>query len=288
MLTFLIPLKSKKTAKSWIETSQLVEKTLQSICSQTSDRYQVILVGNDPPDLHTHFPKLTFLRVDFPSPQQVFQGDQNSLQTFRSAADYDRDAKVTYGLLYIYRHQKTSYVMVVDADDWISCHLAEFVEQNAQVSAPGMGWFLTSGYRHQVNSSWVRLMRKGFDRYCGTSMIVRLEGYDFLSQSLDIKLINRVLQEATLNSILKKLTDLYIKKYRHRDIRETFEKRGHPLSPLPFPGAVYVQHGDNILLGQPPSSSKKLTWKIYFWRFKALMDHRYFAKNLRREFGIDR
>jgi len=288
MLTFLIPLKSKNIAKSWTETSTILETTLKSISSQTSSQYEIIIVGNDPPDLEYDFLKVTFLSVDFPLPLDSPDPDKN----FR-LKDRDRDLKVTYGLLYIYQkvaHQQDeiNYVMVVDADDLVSCNLATFVELHNTQNSSEIGWFFNCGYRYRTGSLWIRFMRKGFDRYCGTSILIQLSGYRFLAEVLNPELLMQILQAGKLNLELEKIADLYQAEYRHRDIRETFQKRGQPLKPLPFPGAVYVQHNDNMLLGNKFQKSRaKLTLINYFWKFKSFFDYRYFSERLRREFGIE-
>jgi len=286
MLTFLIPLLSKRVAKSWRETSDLLDRTLHSIYAQTSDRYQVLIVGNEPPDLELP-ENVKFLPVDFPLPKKF----DDPYKTNR-ARERDRSAKVTYGLLYLYQTgDRSAYVMPVDADDLISRRIVEFTERRARETPGHPGWFLRRGYRYRDGSNWIYIMRKGFDGLCASSIVTRLDVYHFLDEHPEVDLAEAVHWSPEFDT----LVDRYNSSYRHRDIIKTLTERGQTLERLPFPGGIYVMHADNMsLLFIKKSSTRPMSLqsvlrslKSFVMRLKARLDIRYFGKKLRREFGLD-
>ena len=243
MLTFIIPLLSKRVSKSWRDTSDLLDRTLHSIYAQTSDRYQVFIVGNESPDLQLP-DGVTFLPVNFPLPEKF----DDPRKTTR-ARERDRSAKVTYGLLHLHQTgDRDAYVMTVDADDLISCRLVEFTERRARETPTPLGWFFHCGYRYHPGSKWIRSMRKGFDRLCGTSILTRLDAYyDLLKRYPALDLLDDELWDKPEFS---EIVDCYNDRYRHRTIIDTLAGLGKHLEPLPFPGSIYVQHGNSLKIGR--------------------------------------
>lgn len=104
--------------------------------------------------------------------------------------------------------------MKVDADDCVSKHVAEFVEQNHQCN----GWFVNKGYLYEHGSQFVYLTRD-FHRVCGTSNIVRSDLIDFVEFSNYTS---------------------------HSEVANKLAQHGKPMAQLPFAGAIRVLgHGDN-------------------------------------------
>jgi hypothetical protein len=69
MLTFIVPIKSRKIANSWTLVSQLAERTLRSICNQTSSNFRVVVVCNEKPDIQFEHPHIDYIQVDFLIPR---------------------------------------------------------------------------------------------------------------------------------------------------------------------------------------------------------------------------
>lgn len=253
MLVFLIPLKSPKVAKSWELTSKLFERCVKSVCNQTSSDYQVIVICHEKPKIEFNHPHLEYIEVEFKPPDLTIESKR-----------LDREHKILRGLLHNRNSKRSCHIMAVDADDCVSKHLAQFVSRNSQAN----GWFLKKGYFYQENSKFIRIMRKGFDRYCGTSHIIREDLYDL---------------PETLNE--EELTKHIFNYYRHRQIQGTLAIKGIKLEPLPFAGAVYIQNGENIYLGV---ETKKNTIKLKsrLLRMKALLDNRLITKKIRHEFSL--
>ena len=206
MLVFVVPLKSRRLAKSWDRVARLCERTLKSICGQNSPAFKAIVVCHEKPDIEFQHPAVSYVNVDFPLP--VFD-DQSGLNR-------DQHRKIAAGFIAAGEF-RPSHVMAVDADDCISNKLAEWIERNAK----SPGWFFESGYIYRDGSRRIYRKQEDFYHWCGTSNIVR---YDLL------QLPDRA-----------EIARLDVRSFRHLVVKEKLAEEGAALAPLPFPGAVYVQ-----------------------------------------------
>lgn len=214
MLVFVIPLKSPLASNNWTRVTQLFERSLKSVCNQTSDNFQVIVVCHQKPNISYSHPSVSYLEVDFPLPANP------DIRTKRR----DRVRKVLTGLVYARRFQP-SYVMKVDADDCISQHLAEFVDQNPQ----GNGWLVNQGYEYQEGSKFIYFRRSDFYRHCGTCAIIN---FDLLN-----------LPDNPENMDYEELFQYHLP---HSKVDKIFSERGNRLEHLPFVGATYIlKTGEN-------------------------------------------
>ncbi len=213
MLIFVIPIKSRQVSKSWERVSKLFERCIRSVCNQNSTNFRVIVVCHEKPQIEFSHPYITYIEVGFPAPEPDIKSKR-----------LDKERKILVGLNYA-RQLNPSHIMNVDADDCVSRHLAEFVEQNSQSN----GWFVNRGYLYQYGSKSVFLKRKDFYLWCGTCNILR---YNLLE-------LPEIMEDDFAN-----YENYY---FYHRKIREKFSQKGTPIEPLPFAGAVYtVDNGDNI------------------------------------------
>ena len=169
MLVFIIPLKSRANSQSWEMVCQLFERSVRSVCQQTSPNFQAIAVCHDRPDIQFHHSNLHYRQVDFPIPARQ-EGDRNHHElNYLNQQRVDKGRKVMAGLDYA-RQFEPSHVMIVDADDCVSKSLATFVEQRPQEN----GWLITSGYRYEEGSNCV-YFKRNFYRMCGTCNIIRFD-----------------------------------------------------------------------------------------------------------------
>jgi hypothetical protein len=220
MLTFIIPVKSKEITRSWDLLSRLLERTLKSICSQTSDNFTAVVICNQKPDIHFTHSNVHYLEVDFPVPQPIPEDRRDRVgYEFIASLDIanknaDKSRKILSGIRYAKKLNPT-HVMVVDADDCVSCRLAAFVNKNSAQD----GWVMRKGYMYREGSRFLYVNRKRFNHVSGTSVIIKHE----------------------LHSLLFENPDFYCCSFD--DIP------GANIIPLPFPGAVYsMLNGENILM----------------------------------------
>lgn len=259
MLCFIIPLKSARVSNSWELVSKLFERTIRSVCNQTTPDFRVIVVCHERPNIEFDHPNITYIEVDLPIP--TWKDDKD-----HASREQDKQKKIFMGLIHA-RQFNPTHVMLVDADDCVSRNLAAFVGSNPQCN----GWFFVRGYEHKDGSQSVLLRRKKFHLKCGTSFILK---YDLIVPS----------ENTTIDDIDRKF--LY-----HQNLVEIMARKGKPLEPLPFAGAVYVtENGANY------TNQKKLhlqalnsnTDKFFFYvrRYGKKIFARPLTNSLKEEFGI--
>lgn len=169
---------------------------------------------------------------------------------------------------------------VVDADDCVSKFLADFVLSNQKQSC---GYFMQRGYVYQNNSNIIKVMRKGFHQYCGTSHIIRSDLYDVSDETLS-KIPARI---TSRSQIPKDIHDLY---FSHRDVTKAVESKGRTLEPLPFFGAVYILGNNENMSSEDVvniEKRKRMSLKSRLLRIKASwFDRRKLTPEIREEFGL--
>ncbi len=248
MLVFVIPLKSPKVSTSWNLVAKLCERTLKSICNQTSHAFRVIVVCNEKPSIEFSHPHITYIEVDFPVPSP----DLN-------AKLLDQAQKSLVGLIHA-KELQASHTMLVDADDCVSKQLAEFVNQNYQAN----GWYINQGYVYKEGGKLIYHKKNAFNKSCGTCRIIRYdlndlpEKNEYASQALLDYIINHKKTE-TMNATL--------------------------LEPLPFEGAVYtIGNKENIF--QKDFGTLFPTKKAIHKRLEYALNFRFVNKSIRDNFSL--
>ncbi|OKH20357.1 hypothetical protein NIES593_19230 [Hydrococcus rivularis NIES-593] len=253
MLVFIIPLKSPQVSKSWENVCSIFERTLRSVCNQTSSNFKVIVVCNQKPDITYNHPKVIYLVDTFPIPKPEVGFSK----------ELDRTRKMLAGIIYAKKLEGTTHIMLVDADDCVSNRLADYVETHPNEP----GWLVTSGYWYRESSNFVKVMRKAFYEYCGTSNILRADIYDVDTYN-----------EENVNKLFKY--------YRHKIIKKNLENKRVHLAPLPFKGVVYiVHHGENTYYAVG-NKHHKISLKSRFLRWKTLLDNRFLTPKIKEEFSL--
>lgn len=267
MLAFVVPIKSPKVSKSWKNVEQLFERTAQSICNQTNSNFRVIVVCDEKPNIEFDHPNLQYMTLEgLPIP------------TTTDEKLWDRMNKFIVGIR-LAKEMGCSHIMMADADDCVSKFLADFISKNER----SYGYFLKRGYFYNHNSNVIKVMRKGFHQYCGTSHIVRSDLYDVSDETLS-KIPARI---TSRSQIPKDIHDLY---FSHRDVTKAVESKGGTLEPLPFFGAVYILGNNENMSSEDVvniEKRKRMSLKSRLLRIKAsLFDRRKLTPEIREEFGL--
>ncbi|MFB2938672.1 glycosyltransferase family A protein [Aerosakkonemataceae cyanobacterium BLCC-F154] len=229
MVIFIIPLKSAQLSSSWERVCQLLERTLKSVCNQTSDNFEVIIVCHEKPELSFSHPKVHCLSVDLPLPGDDYVSKEK-----------DKMCKMLLGMIEACS-MNPSHIMFVDADDCVSNRLVEFVEQNIHKN----GWFIGKGYEYREDIQQLKYRNKDLHLRTNTSHIIRI---DLLKPDLTIP----------LEEVRREKFILY-----HRDTADILKNRGTPLEELPFPGMVYItDNGENMWWSQSQISSGKKEFNL--------------------------
>jgi hypothetical protein len=261
MLIFIIPVKSREITNSWELLSRLLERTLKSVCNQTFPDFQAVVVCNQKPNIQFTHSNIHYVEVDFPPPRPIIQDRESmvgydyiySLDIANQNADKSR--KILTGIDFASRF-KPSHIMVVDADDCVSCRLAEFVHRNPRHD----GWVMRKGYMYREGSNILYVNIKRFNHVSGTSVIIKNE----------------------LHQALFENPELYFCSFDNLP--------GINMQTLPFIGALYsMLNGENILMsnqtftrmqGQILSSIPALVQKFFRYRI------RFLNQSIVKEFGL--
>jgi hypothetical protein len=204
LLAFVVPLKSAAVSNSWGQVTRLVERTVRSACAQACPEFRVIVVCHEVPEIGFEDQRLEFLAVGYPPPGPD-----------KAERRRDRGRKMLAGLWRALSYHPT-HVMVLDADDCVSNRLAGYVAEHPDAN----GWYIAEGYFYREGMDTVHVERRRFHKWCGSSHILRPEFLELPAPSTE---------------------EWYLV---HGDLVPRMRKRGTPLEPLPFPGAVYlISHG---------------------------------------------
>ena len=221
MLCFVMALKSAAASANWSTVQRLFEQTLASVCSQTNADFCAIVVCDDKPTLRRPVHRsVHFLVQEVPVPGVKANGEISIEEVYRQRK-VDKWTKLAHGLV-LAGEFRPDFVMLMDADDLVSCRLADHANRNKASN----GWILKNGYNWRYSARWMEYT----DYFnCGTNAIVSSRLITFPK---DVS--NGSIQECVLLQS------------GHTTIEKTMQRQGTPLEPLPFPGAVYVRgHGDN-------------------------------------------
>lgn len=255
MLAFIISLKSSQVSSSWDLVCKLFERTLKSVCNQTSKDYQVIVVCHEKPELQFNSSKVTYIQVDFPIPGSAF-----------TSKDKDKMRKMQVGLLHAQKIN-ASHVMFIDADDCISKHIVKFVGQNPEEN----GWFFSKGYDYREDTCLLCKRNKNLHLRTNTSHVVKI---DLLKPEMSLS-PDDIHADCVLN---------------HPHTAKVLSQRGTPLKTLPFRGVIYItDNGENIWWNKDAIKSGKSIQQSLFSILKSLYQFSItqpVTETLREEFGL--
>ncbi|MDX1364919.1 hypothetical protein [Arenibacter latericius] len=265
MIIFIVPIKSAQISTNWEVFSILVERTMRSICQQTSSNFKVIAVCHEIPQLNFQHPSLEYIQVDFdpPTAKNIEKLQSDDPLNYRNAAkEADKAKKIMQGVAYAKKYNASHY-MVVDADDCISKHIAKFAEEDTN-DVPG--WFISKGYIYNEGSNLIFLNKNTFNVLCGTCIIVKSEYIDQLLQKKPYPLYNH------------DFTSL---------------GNGKEMHPLPFPGAIYSIGNTENYCSTPEAVKKMNSYSFLKKDFyenivRKLMKYRVklVTDSFRKEFGL--
>ena len=160
MFIFLIALKSKSAPHNWQKTTQLLAQTLGSIQNQSDNNYRIIIVCNEKPAIAND--KIDWVLTDILSPD---------LESAFYLKERDRAKKLLIGFNYA-KQYSPSYLMPVDADDFVSKNIVKYANGNDNSN----GYYLGSGYIFEQGNDLIHISH-GFENYCGTSLILKSDTF---------------------------------------------------------------------------------------------------------------
>lgn len=241
MIIFIVPLRSRKSTNSWDQTILLLERTLISICGQTCIDMKVLVVCNEKPDIEFDSPFVEYISVDLPLPKNDY-----------FAKERDKAKRLLIGAEFAKKFNPT-HLMAVDADDLISNKIAALIKSKPDAN----GYFLNNGYIHESGSNLLYYLRKDFDQYCGTCIIIKANLFDLLFE----------------DGI-----------YQHKG--STLVSHSVVLEKLPFRGGIYSRcNGENHVAVEEFSQSLRPKGD-YIAYIKHLLRFRLITSAIKKEFGF--
>lgn len=233
---FVIPLRSKFSSSNWDKVEKIFNHTLQSVYNQTDSCFKILVGVHDVPKLNFMVDdRVEFIKVYYDVPRTI---DQQLL---------DKGYKKRF-LMQRVRELGAGYVMMVDADDFISSRIVEFVRKNNHP----YGYYIDKGYEFDFSKNTLQVSPR-FHMLCGTSSIVKYFPED-LPEKAEFDGYDRTTYR-----------DTYIFDCAHNRLLTYFLELNRPLKPLPFKGAVYVIHtGENHSDHNCVPSNKRKLFRIFY------------------------
>ena len=244
VVAFLIPFASRCTKSDWDVACSHLRQTLKSVQNSSNDNYCVVVAGHEAPNFDVRFDsRFHFLPVNHPPPARL---------DYPVSLKLDRLSKIAVAWASTKSTCTPKYVMKLDADDFISSKLVDWLE-NAGGEAGYLikhGWFWRSGARYFIQCT------ENLDRVCGSCLIIRNDFADkrgpFLTEVEGVRLEEASSRFAATDhySLVpgSGISSLLLND-SHQRYGAQFAYLGHKLSSLPFHAVVYRT-------GNPDSSSR--------------------------------
>ena len=223
MIIFITSIRHPLNSANYTEVLRLFKASLKSVCNQSDPDFRVIVVCNERPEIGFMDERVDYVLADFPPPS-LHQGPRTAMEALRK----DKGSKYALGLLAA-RKYTPDYVMFFDADDFVHRSIAKFCNSRTGEN----GWYVENGYVYCA-SSLIYGRLDNFYKWCGTCNIVN---YALMSLPENLSITSSL--EEIVDSVDEYF--LYMILGAHPFTASYFNKRGTPLSPLPFRAAIYVR-----------------------------------------------
>jgi len=275
---FLVPFASRKVKPKWEIACAHLRQTLRSIQNSSNGNYCVVVAGHEGPDFDVCFDsRFQFLSLNHP----VLSHENYHVSLVR-----DKLTKIAAAWDYAKQTWNPSYVMKLDADDFISSKLIAWLDNKGGEAGYLIkhGWVWHSGSRFIERTEYL-------DRVCGSCLIIRsdladrngpflteMEGVPFDEASSTFAATDHysLVPGSGISTLL--LND------SHQRCAAQFAYLGHELATIPFDAVVYRT-------GNPDSSSRfggfwrpKCTVRMLVGRIRRT---RFITQSLREEFLLD-
>lgn len=230
MFVFLTCIRHPATSNNYQYISELFNACARSVCGQTDSDFVLIVVCNEKPEMQFVNSKIKFIETNIKPPEG---GRRNVL--------LDKAYKRLIGLNYANKYYQADYIMMLDADDLVSCYLVEDTIQALDSEKHFGGLRIDKGYMYDVsNQKWQR--KYGMNRYCGSTLIFRgglISAQFNIIDSMD---------ENTIIEANKDKEQVLLSLFGdHQDGTNYFKRLGYPLLACKsFSTAWVINTGENL------------------------------------------
>jgi len=279
-VAFLIPFASRRIKSKWETACAHLRQTLKSIQNSSSGNYRVVVAGHEAPSFDVGFDsRFYFLSLNHPIPCH---------DNYMVAQVLDKLTKIAAAWNYVKSTWNPKYVMKLDADDFISSQLVDWLENSG--GEPGylikQGWLWRSGSRYLIQRT------EYFDRECGSCLITRSDLADksgpFLTELEGVPLDKdssrfaagdhySLVPGSGISTLL--LNDSSIR------YAAQFAYLGYKLSSVPFSAVVYRTANPDSIEGPGRERGQQIhTLRMLVGRIRRT---RFITTSLRREFMLE-
>lgn len=271
MIIFAIPFRGKKTTNNWNKCLNRFNNTIKSIFNQTNNEFKVIVACNEIPKLEKEYDdRLEFIKTDIAIPHTWVEMARDKFYKLTVIAVRIREI-----LLEQDNPENGIYVMPVDADDLLNCHIADYAKRYPNEN----GFVSKDGYIHYKGKKYFRIY-KNLHEFCGSCNIIRMYLEDLPKNNPNPELCH---DKATA----KELNSKYPIRFDHHIIVDLYKKNGKPFKILPFRSTVYLRDtGDNISQLNEKKGKDRFH-PIAFLRSLNIFTMKFITKKVKKEFGID-
>ena len=281
-LTFIIPVISKEITDRWDLVYANLKKTLASVENQTNSNWRVLIVSQTRPDVEYIEDRIIYVPAGFKPARKAPTNTKLSASDTalcRRVNDLDRLRKIRVAAATLHKY-RTDFVMVLEADDFVSKRLCEFVSAHTEAH----GWAIEQGYIWNGKSHYMHRTNR-LTAVCGSSSIVKVF-YELLPKEMPIDV-----DPSTLNLVPSGCPFL---DHVHSEMRQSMAQAGRPIQTLPFRGAIYNRgHGLNLSLQYsnedrylPPLVRIRRWSRQFFFYPRRIKNRVYLTDSLRSEFAI--
>jgi len=278
VVAFLIPFASRRVKSKWEMACTHLRQTLKSIQNSISGNFRAVVAGHEAPDFDVRFDsRFCLLSVNHPI---TLHGDSAASRRL------DKLAKIAAAWDYAKSKWNPKYVMKLDADDFISSRLVDWLGTASGEAGYLIkhGWVWRSGSRHLIERT------EYFDRVCASCLIIRSDLADqegpFLTEAEGVRLDGASSTFAATDQYSlvpgSGISTLLLND-THQRYAAQFAYLGHKLSSVPFNAVVYRT-------GNPDSDSRTAgiarptyTVRVVIGKIRRT---RFITKSLRREFML--
>jgi hypothetical protein len=276
-VVFLIPFASRQVKANWSTACKYLQQTIRSIRNSACQNYQVIVAGNEEPELEERFHG----NVHFVSVNNQFPSHLDAHAAQRS----DKLAKIEAAWTHAKSKWQPKYVMKLDADDFISSRLVGWLDENGTEAGYLIrhGWLWHSDARHLVQRT------EYIDRVCGSCLIIRTDLADragpFLTEAEGIALGpagSSFAMKDHYSLVPGSGTTTLLLNDTHQRYAAQFSYLGYELHTFPFDALIYRVSADSIA-GGAGDRTHKFSLRMCLG---AVRRTRFITQKLRNEFML--
>ena len=261
----------------WSIACDHLGQTISSIQNSTNGSFRVVVAGHEAPDFDVRFDsRFYLLTVNQPIPWR---------ENYPVALKLDRLTKIAVAWAYAKSTCNPRYVMKLDADDFISSRLVDWLD-NADGEGGYLlkhGWFWRPGARYLIHRT------EYIDRVCGSCLIIRSDVTDragpFLTEAEGMALGpagSSFAMRDHYSLVPGSGTTTLLLNDTHQRYAAQFSHLGYELHTFPFDGLIYRVSSDSMA-GVTGDRAHKFSLRMCLG---AIRRTRFITQKFRKEFML--